>query len=199
MFIQNDDVVEFEVIDKCEGYLESPLYLRTLDITKKEYRSVVFKSEDENAFRQDYLPNYSGDIVNGNLGRLHLPTPYSGKVNLFFRGNKFHSSTIGTHVSDLHKILSGHPCASVMILADGGPDYTPLSIVNIFFYYRLFKELNLDLFSVLTYAAHYSAFNPIEHVWSLMSNRLAGNFEHSLFCVIYHLDLEAASEGCSSK
>ena len=145
-----------------------------MDIAKKEYRSVVFKSEDENAFRQDYLPNYSGDIVNNNLGRLHLPTPYSGKVNLFLRANKFHSSAIATHVSDLHRILSRHSCTSVMILADGGPDYTPLSIVNIFFYYRLFKELTLDLFSVSTYAARYSAFNPIEHVWCPMSNRLAG-------------------------
>ena len=178
--------------------LESPLYLLILDITKKEYRSVVFKSEDENAFHQTYLPNYSEDIVNNNLGRLHLPAPYSGKVNLFLRATKFHSSTIVTHVSDLHRILSEHPCTSVMILADGGPDYTPLSIVNIFFY-RLFRELNFYLFSVSTYTTRYSAFNPIEHVSSPMSNQLAGNFEHSLFCVIYHLDLEASSEGCSSK
>ena len=121
LFIQKDDVVEFEVINKCEGYLESPLYLLTLDITKKEYRSVVFKSEDENAFCQNNLPNYSGDIAHDNLGRLHLPTPYTGKVNLFLGVNKFLSSTIATHVSDLHRIFSGRPCTSVMILADDEP------------------------------------------------------------------------------
>ena len=79
----------------------------------------------------------------------------------------------------------------VMILA--------LSIVNILFYYWSFKELNLDLFPTSTFAARYSAFNPIEHVWSSISNGLAGNFEPDLFCVIHHLDLETASEGCSSK
>ena len=61
-----------------------------------------------------------------------------------------------------------------MILADGGPDYTPAGVVNILFYYRLFKELNLDFLSVATYPSRYSAFNPIEHLWSPLSDMLAG-------------------------
>ena len=52
-----------------------------------------------------------------------------------------------------------------MILADEGPDYTPASVGNILFYYRLFKEVNLDFLSVSTYA---------EHLWSPLSNMLAG-------------------------
>ena len=44
------------------------------------------------------------------------------------------------------------------------------------FYYRQFKELNLDMLSVSTYAARYSAYNPIEHAWSPLSNLLAGVF-----------------------
>ena len=41
-------------------------------------------------------------------------------------------------------------------------------------FFRLFKELNLDFLSVSTYVARYSAFNPIEHLWSSLSNRLSG-------------------------
>ena len=37
-----------------------------------------------------------------------------------------------------------------------------------------FQELNFDLFLVSTYAARYSAYNPIEHVWSPLSSSLAG-------------------------
>ena len=36
------------------------------------------------------------------------------------------------------------------------------------------KELNLDLLPVSTYAARYSAFNPTEHLWSTVSNKLVG-------------------------
>ena len=32
----------------------------------------------------------------------------------------------------------------------------------------------MDILLVLTYAARYSAFNPIEHLWSPLSNALAG-------------------------
>ena len=46
--------------------------------------------------------------------------------------------------------------------------------MNSLFYYRLFKELDYDIISVSTYAAKYSAYNPIEHAWSPLSNMLAG-------------------------
>ena len=32
----------------------------------------------------------------------------------------------------------------------------------------------MEMLSVLTHAARYSAFNPIEHLWSPLSNALAG-------------------------
>ena len=61
-----------------------------------------------------------------------------------------------------------------IILSDGGPDYSPSNVLNSLFYFRLFQELNFDLLSVSTYAARYSACNPIEHAWSPLSNLLAG-------------------------
>ena len=50
------------------------------------------------------------------------------------------------------------------VLSDNGPDFNPKLLINTFFYYRLFRHLKLDLLSILTYAARYSAYDPIEHV-----------------------------------
>ena len=46
---------------------------------------------------------------------------------------------------------------------------------NILFYWRLF--LDLDMLTVSTYAARYSAYNLIEHLWSPLSNLLACKLE----------------------
>ena len=39
---------------------------------------------------------------------------------------------------------------------------------------RSFKTLNLDMLTVFTFAPRYSGFNCIEHIWSSLSNKLAG-------------------------
>ena len=57
-----------------------------------------------------------------------------------------------------------HGTSSFMLLLDGGPDFALNPVLSSIFFFRLFKELNLDLLSVSTYAAQYSAFNPIEHL-----------------------------------
>ena len=44
---------------------------------------------------------------------------------------------------------------------------------TIVFYSRLFKKLDADILAVMTYAARYSVFNPIEHCWSPLSNKLS--------------------------
>ena len=60
-----------------------------------------------------------------------------------------------------------------MFLSVGGPDFNPSHLVNSFFYYRLFKELDAHIFSVMTFTARYSAYIPIEHLWASLSNRLS--------------------------
>ena len=63
----------------------------------------------------------------------------------------------------------------VTIIADGGPDWSTSSLLkfNALFFMRLWKECNLDLLCICSYAARYSAYNPIEHLWAPMSKRLA--------------------------
>ena len=64
-----------------------------------------------------------------------------------------------THITDLHSILDSKmeitSHNSFMLIYDDGPDF------------------KLDLLSVFTYTARCSAFNPIENLWSVMSNKLS--------------------------
>ena len=154
LFTLDNDKFDTEVIDECGGtQLEAPLFIAASLEESNQFQSVVFKQEDENEYRRRFLPDYTGLLVHDNLGRLHLQTPYNGPVHLSLRANKFHSSTIATHVTDLYKIYSSSQFTSAMILADGGPDYSPANIINVLFYFRLFKALNFDLLSVSTYAS----------------------------------------------
>ena len=155
--------------------IEGPLYIfKHEDAT---FESVSFKNEIIDPF----------NVINGldqqrmeydNLGRAHLSTPHSGPSSLFVRSSKYNHSTISTHITDLYLLLKSEIDASTrnsfMFISDGGPDFNPSSVLNQLFLYRLFKRLGLDFLSVFTYAARYSAFNPIEHLWSVMSNKLSG-------------------------
>ena len=62
----------------------------------------------------------------------------------------------------------------LMLLSDNGPDFNPLSLLNAIYFYRLFRALKCDFMSVFTHAAHYSAFNCIEHLWSPLSDKVGG-------------------------
>ena len=107
-----------------------------------------------------------------------MKTPHSGSSYVFLRAQKFHPTIVATYVTDLMQILKPHielhDTLSFILLSDEGPDFTPNSVLSSIYFFCLFKELNLDLLSVSIYAARYSAFNPIEHLWSTLSNKLAG-------------------------
>ena len=133
LFTLDNDKFDTQVIDDCGGtQLEAPLFIAASLEETNQFQSAAFK-QDENEYRQRFLPDYTGLLVHDNLGRLHLQTSYNGPVHLSLRANNFHLSTIATHVSDLYKIYSSSQFTSVMSLADGGPDYssTPLSMFGL--------------------------------------------------------------------
>ena len=104
----------------------------------------------------DLLTDHQGYILRENVGRVHLPTPYSGRGHLLLRSSKYHSISIATHVIELYSILKTKE--------DGGPDFSPEHVLNFVYYFRLFVKLNADMLCVSTYEAKYSAYNPIEHL-----------------------------------
>ena len=130
LFTLDNDKFDTQVIDDCGGtQLEAPLFIAASLEETNQFQSAVFK-QDENEYRQRFLPDYTGLLVHDNLGRLHLLTSYNGPVHLSLRANNFHLSTIATHVSDLYKIYSSSQFTSVMSLADGGPDYSSANILS---------------------------------------------------------------------
>ena len=60
---------------------------------------------------------------------MNLSTPHSGHVKLRLRANKYHPSTIVTHVNDLFQILNEEGKPACMI-SDGGPDYSLSNVAN---------------------------------------------------------------------
>ena len=111
-------------------------------------------------------------------GRLHFMYPRTGKLTVVNRATKFYSSTAQTHANDLHKILkpiiAEENKHAVVSVNDGGSDWSLKSIVNLMFYGRLWRDLNLDIFILTSYAAGHSALNMIEHAWSPLSKFLSG-------------------------
>ena len=60
----------------------------------------------------------------------------------------------------------------VMLIVDSGPDWNVESLLNVFFYMKLWRDTGLDMLCATNFAARYSAYNPIEHLWSPLSNKL---------------------------
>ena len=111
------------------------------------------------------------------LGRKHYITPHTGPAYVFVRAAKFYSSTSQTHVNDLLPIaqnmaLEGR--SALTLLVDGGPDWNTGSLLNTLSFFRLWRDADLDMLVVCSYAAKYSAYNPIEHMWSPLSKKLSG-------------------------
>ena len=81
------------------------------------------------------------------------------------------------HIDDLQPIVQAgvqEGKTMVTLIVDGGPDWSTNSLVNALFYMRLWRDNNLDVLVVTSFAARFSAFSPIEHLWSPLSKKLNG-------------------------
>ena len=59
------------------------------------------------------------------------------------------------------------------IKVDNGSDWSIRSVVNSLYLCRLWRDAGLDILDVVSYAAKYSAYNQIKHLWSPMSKKLS--------------------------
>jgi len=121
------------------------------------------------------------------------PLDYGGKIVIlikmvvifldmfFFRNNSIISYfelinfVFQAHANDLLPILQGasdQGKSFVEVIGDNGPDMDPTNYMNIFFWGRLWRDTKLTRMSCISYPAGHSAFNPIEHAWSPLSNSL---------------------------
>lgn len=74
------------------------------------------------------------------------------RINCFWKGNK----------------------RAVTVIHVGGPDRTPKSTPNLINFVRLWRDFNLDILILSSYAQGHSHHNPIERRWALLSKWLTG-------------------------
>ena len=88
----------------------------------------------------------------------------------------FGQSSGMTYANDMLPILKqqvrdGKGIAFIKV--DNGSDWNLHSLVNIVFMGRLWRDNGLDILGLVSYAARYSAYNDIEHLWSPLSKHLS--------------------------
>ena len=110
------------------------------------------------------------------LRRTHYKSSKYGPAVLKLRAHKFGSSSAQTHANDLAPILSaqvqdGKTIAFIKV--DNGPDWNILNVTNAIYFGRMLRDTGLDILGIVSYAAQWSAYNNIEHLWSPISKRLA--------------------------
>jgi hypothetical protein len=101
-------------------------------------------------------------------GRKHYKFARSGPLHMFFRAGKFQKDSALSHHQDLIQILQ--PLTStkkaVILVVDNGPDWNKTSCKTFLAMGRLWKQLKLDYFLLISYAPGDSKYNPIEHAWA---------------------------------
>ena len=141
--------------------------------TKSKYRSSSAPPHHISRER-----NLRGKMFTDALGRDRIRWPRSGALNVCLHACMFHSSTSAMHVNNLKEILQptvlGENKKAVTIICDGGPDWTPKSTPNLLNFGRLWRDLNLDILILTSYAPGHSRLNPIERSWVPLSKWLTG-------------------------
>ena len=81
------------------------------------------------------------------------------------------------HANDMHGITEDSVARVkrfFLVIGDNGPDMDPASYLNFILWGRLWQHTNLTRLTCATYPAGQSAYNPIKHCWSPLSNALTG-------------------------
>ena len=78
-------------------------------------------------------------------------------------------TSIASHANNLSPLIKASGKSYVTIFADGGADFNVNHITNEWYYMKIFKNLNLDVLLATTHCPGFSARNPIEHVWSVLT------------------------------
>ena len=137
-----DSTTDYIVITGRNVKCNAPIFIQKVEHIDRKFNSLQYKGED---LQHSSIPNFTKKhFLYDNLGKAHLKTPHSGPSHVFLCAQRFHSTTVATHVTDLLQILKPqielHGTSSFMVLSDGGPDFTPNSVINSIFFFCLFKR-----------------------------------------------------------
>ena len=169
------------------GYLIVPSGYMRLDVTDKgvtDQDRVYFdvdendltKADQDSASATEAPHSTDSSTTTDKLGRMHYPRLEAGPAQVVLRPCKFNPSSAQNHVNDMIGILRSQVADGkgiAFLKVDNGSDWNLLSLVNEIFFSRLWRDSKLDLLVILSYAAKWSAYNNVEHLWSPMSRYLA--------------------------
>ena len=132
-------------------------------------------NRDNEIYTREDLNDYSVNPDSGDFQDLNATAREVDLANIV-PNVKFTSSSGQTHANDILPILTaqvkeGKTVAFVKV--DNGSDWSVRSVVNSIYFCRLWKDSGLDILGIVSYAAKYSAYNQIEHLWSPMSKKLS--------------------------
>ena len=126
-------------------------------------------------------PNLDFDTIQrtttDRYGRPHVETLQSGPVHLFLRSHKFDVVGARSHFNDMTDVLLKELTAgkkNVVMMTDGGTDYTASVNKNLLFHFRLFKDFKLESLTATQYASYLSAYGNIEHTWGPLNKIMVG-------------------------
>lgn len=122
-------------------------------------------------------------LINSNFGvyrdtepeRCHIDYPNTGKLFLNFWPSEFYVASAESHYNDLIEIISSETDASdIFLITDQGPDYNCQSWLTFYHMGCLWRDTGLSSLILSGFAPHFSAYNPIERVWSHVGKNWAG-------------------------
>lgn len=167
----------------CSGYQLQCLPEQSMEIPE-EYTSIV-DNDWSNMESANDIPSQQAEHTHSavdenqcrdKIGRVHMKRPTYGPALLVLRATKFGSSSAMTHANDILPVLTAqvkNGKTVAFIKVDNGPDWSIASIVNEVYFCRMWRDSGLDILGLVSYAARWSAYNNIEHLWSPMSKKLA--------------------------
>jgi len=121
---------------------------------------------------------YKGKIetVHDDIKREKIYWSRGGQLTVQIYPSRTIQSTNVMHVnfliSYLSKIRNQEPLYNVTAIADNGPDWSVKSVITFISLGYLWETMKLDTLIVQSYAPHHSRFNPIERMWSPLTNWL---------------------------
>jgi len=115
-------------------------------------------------------------LMSDKVGRPKVKWPRSGSLNMQVHSCRSVETTNIMHTSFLKKMIKREmrtkQVMNVVLIADGGPDWSVKGVGNLMSLGMLWKELQLDTLTVQCYAPGMSRFNPIERLWSFLNAKI---------------------------
>jgi len=125
-----------------------------------------------------FIPEHKLDRIININGVNRVAIPNTGRSYVFNKSHRKKPSTIWRHMNDLLTMAKVEDCmvkkGCQLLLVDDGADWGGRTLTTQYFLGRYFLEADLDMLKISRNAPGDSRWNPIEHLWAYINNKLCG-------------------------